>query len=65
MVWETVAAGYFKELAQEAQWKLEDLEQVKKSGKYNQYVTKKNIDEWIAGQKAELAELLKKAAEEN
>lgn len=39
---------------QEKNWSLADLENMKARGSYNEYVTAENIDEWIAGQKAEI-----------
>jgi hypothetical protein len=47
-------------LAQLEQWKIEkiwslsDLEDMKNREKFNEYVTKENIDEWIRQQKSEI-----------
>lgn len=39
---------------QEKIWSLSDLEDMKNRGRFNEYVTADNIDEWIKGQKSEI-----------
>ncbi len=47
------------EMLREKEWALLDLLHIKQTGSYNEYVTEKNIDDWISGQKHEI-ETLKK-----
>lgn len=43
-----------KAMLTEKIWALSDLEDLKNRGKYNEYVTVKNIDQWIAQAKKEV-----------
>jgi hypothetical protein len=45
------------QVLKEKEWALEDLIRIKENGTYNEYVTEKNIDQWIDGQKAEIEKL--------
>lgn len=46
-----------KEIIKEKEMALEDLEDIKKRGSFNEYVTAENIDAWISLSKAEIRKL--------